>query len=143
MSDVNLQRGPYFTVVNRTSRPLNITVDGINFPMNPGENRDVPAAIAQYAEKQHPRKGTFDATLQFGETLLVVKELCHDPALMSMIPPGKEHLGEETIDRVATPHKTDVSIEQLPRQANREDLNPFGSEAMGAIELIRENPPRG
>lgn len=143
MTEINLNRGPFFTVINRISRPLNITVNGVNFVMNPGENRDVPAAVAQYAERQHPRRGTFDTTLQVGESLLVVKELCHDPKLMSMIAPGHEHLGDEQIDRVANPHQQEVTIEQLPRQSNRDELNPFGNEALGSIEMIRETPPRG
>lgn len=129
--------GPYFTVVNRTCRPLQITVDGVPYIMQPGANRDVPAAVAQYAERQHPRRGTWDDTMQYGESLLVVKELCTDPARMSMIPPGKEHLGDELIDRVTFPHKKPIELEKLSRPANRED--PFAAEKI-LVDLIHENP---
>jgi hypothetical protein len=121
-----LNNGPFYTVINRTSRPLTVTVDGVQFVMQPGSNPDVPSAVAQYCEKQHPRRGTFDDTLMFGESLLVVKELCPDPALMSMLPPGREHKGEELIDRVAFPHDKEVNIERLGRVMNREEAE-FGS----------------
>lgn len=139
MRSGRLSSGPFYTVINRISRPLTVTVDGVQFVMQPGENPDVPSAVAQYCEKQHPRRGTFDATLQFGESLLVVKELCHDPKLMSMIAPGREHLGEELMDRVENPHARAVQIEPLPRVGNHEE-NPFGNELPGAIVL--ESPDR-
>ena len=129
-----LNNGPFYTVINRTSRPLTVTVDGVQFRMQPGVNPDVSAAVAQYAEKQHPRRGTFDDTLMFGESLLVVKELCTDPALMSMLPPGKEHKGEELIDRELFPHAHPVRLEKIARVSNREEM-PFGDEAAGAIVL--------
>jgi len=130
--------GPFFTVLNRTSRPLEVMVDGTPFIMQPGANRDVPAAVAQYAEKQHPRRGTWDDKLQDGESLLVIKELCTDPARMSMIPPGKEHLGDEMINRQEFPHAHPVTLEKVSRPGKRED--PFDGETTG-IDFNHENPP--
>jgi hypothetical protein len=129
-----LSAGPFYTVINRTSRPLTVTVDGVCFDMQPGVNVDVPSAVAQYAAKQHPRRGTFDHTIQHGESLLVVKELTKDPAMYAMIPPGKEHLGDELIDRRAHPHDKPVHLEKISRAANY-DESPFGSEEQGAIVL--------
>jgi hypothetical protein len=129
-----LTAGPFYTVVNRTSRVLTVTVDGVCFKMQPGLNPDVPSAVAQYCERQHPRRGTFDETMQHGESLLVVKELCAEPARMSLIPPGREHLGDEMIDRREFPHDNPVQLERVARPANY-DESPFGSEEPGAIVL--------
>jgi len=90
--------------------------------------------VAQYAAKQHPRRGTFDETIQHGQSLLVVKELAKNPNDYSMIPPGKEHLGDELIDRQAHPHDKPVHLEKIARPANW-DESPFGSEEQGAIVL--------
>jgi hypothetical protein len=135
-----LQSGPFYTVLNRTNKPLTVTVDGVQFVMVPGDNPDIPSAVAQYCERQHPRRGTFDSTLQFGESLLVVKELCGNPDLMTMIAPGQEHLGVEMTDRKANPAAHATSFEQLPRVGNRDEANPFGNELPGAIVL--ETPDR-
>jgi hypothetical protein len=129
-----LSAGPFYTVINRTSRVLVVTVDGVCFKMQPGTNPDVPSAVAQYCERQHPRRGTFDETIQQGESLLVVKELCHDPERMSLIPPGQEHLGDELIDRRMHPHEHPVQLERIARPGNYEE-SPFGGELSGAIVL--------
>lgn len=126
MRSERLRQGPFYTVFNRTSRVLTVTVDGVCFQMQPGRNPDIPSAVAQYAEKQHPRRGTFDSTLMFGESLLVVVEHCNDPERMSILPPGKEHKGDEMIDREQFPHEQPVRIEKIARQMNR-DEETFGA----------------
>lgn len=122
-----LRSGPFYTVLNRTSRVLPVTVDGVVFKMQPGRNPDVPSAVAQYAEKQHPRRGTFDSTLTFGDSLLVVVETCTDPERLKLLPPGREHLGEEMMDRNQNPHDQPVRLEKIARQMNRDEDAPFGS----------------
>jgi len=127
-----LTAGPFYTVINRISRVLTVTVDGVCFDMQPGLNPSIPSAVAQYAAKQHPRRGTFESTLQRGESLLVVKELCSDPTAMSMIPPGQEHLGEEAIDRRAFPQAHPTHLERLARPGNYEET-PFGSDPNSVV----------
>ena len=120
---------PFFTVINRTCRVLTVTVDGVAFVMQPGENPGISWAVAQYATKQHPRKGTFERTIQVGESLLAVKGIT-DPRLSTLIPPGQEALGDELIDRRAFPHKHAVQLEELPAsyriaQEDLEDGDPM------------------
>jgi hypothetical protein len=125
-----LQSGPFFTVINRTCRPLSVVVDGVTMVMQPGPNLNVPAAFAEFSEKQHPRLGTYDDTIKGGETLLVVKELCDDPARMAMIRPGREHLGPELTDRTAFPQpaeRGEVVLERMSRPRTYEDETGFHS----------------
>lgn len=104
---------PFYTLINRTSRPLTVIVDGVSFVLEPGENPGISWTVAQYAQKQHPRRGTFDRTMRLGESLIAVKGMSA-PHECRLIPPGREHLGDELINRKEFPLKAGMEIESLP-----------------------------
>jgi hypothetical protein len=128
-----LDNGPFYTLINRTTRRLTVTVDGRQWDLEPGENRNIPSAVAQYAQKQHPRLGTFDESGLFGESLIAVKGVT--PAdQATMIPPGREHLGDELIDRVKHPHKKPTSFESLPARRRLIEHDPTLDAALATTE---------
>lgn len=137
----HLDEGPFVVVVNRTSRPLNIRADGRTFTMKPGRNPGIPHRIADYGVRQHPRLGTFDKTMGGGESLLGVEGFTPREQLTA-IPPGKEHLGRELVDREAFPQgpeRGQTVLEDLPPRRRVEERNPLAKEKT-EIDMIHETP---
>ncbi len=123
-----LNDGPFVVVINRTSRPLTVQVDGQQWVMKPGRNTGISHVVAERAVKQHPRKGTFDRRLSGGESLLVVEGFT-PPELCTPIPPGQEHLGDDLVDRKQHPNAVGTATEMLPERRRVEERNPFEHES--------------
>lgn len=134
-----LDHGPFYVVINRTTRALTVSVDGRSWVLKPGRNPGIPAAVVPYALKQHPRLGTFSKNLGGGESLVGVEG--YTPAdQLTPIPPGKEHLGAELIDRVANPEAGPHVLESLPERRRVEERNPLAGEEIGRIDMISPDP---
>jgi hypothetical protein len=89
--------GEIVTLINRTSRPLNVVQNGREIVLKPGKN-PVTADWIRFAKQQHPRMGTFDPSGLDGDYLVAVEG--HDPDEMCLpIPPGEEHRASERFDR--------------------------------------------
>jgi hypothetical protein len=86
--------GEMVTIVNRTSQPLDVIMNGRTLVLQPGENH-VTADWIRFAKSQHPRLGTFDEGGLDGDYLVGVKG--YDDC--SLIPPGQEHKAVERFDR--------------------------------------------
>jgi hypothetical protein len=90
--------GEACTIINRTSKPLEVIQNGVVRVLHPGENQLTTDWI-RFAKQQHPRMGTFDEGGN-GDYLVAVKGF-DKPEECAMIPPGKEHPnnGLELFDR--------------------------------------------
>lgn len=134
-----LDDGPFVVVVNRTSRPLQVRVDGRTWTLKPGRNPGISHVVAEFAVKQHPRLGTFDKTMQGGESLVGVEGFTPKEHL-TPIPAGREHLGRELVDRTAFPQPTSrgkIELEELPERRRVEERNPLAGEKT-EIDMISE-----
>jgi hypothetical protein len=131
-----LDQGPFVQVVNRTTRGLTVKVDGRTWVLKPGVNANVPHVVAEYAIKQHPRHGTADKTMGRVQSLVGVLGVT-DPKDLTPLPPGKEHLGDEYIDRQAFPLPANTEFEALPERRRVEDRDPLAGETVH-IELTRD-----
>lgn len=129
-----LDQGPFFTLINRTTRRLPVTLDGRQWVLEPGENHHIPAAVTAHAQRQHPRRGTFDITGQFGESLIAIKGVT-PPAQSTLLPPGQEHLGPELFDRQANPHKRPVEIEEVAPARRIAEFDPSLDRAMSSDDI--------
>ena len=89
--------GEILTLINRTSKPLDVTQNGRTIVLKPGRN-PVTSDWVRFAKQQHPRMGTFDPSGLQGEYLVAVEGM--DPEdHCTMIPPGEEHKSIERFDR--------------------------------------------
>lgn len=109
------------TVYNRTSRTLSVHVDGRVWDLQPGENK-IPAICVPYAQRQHPRMGTFDRGALSGESLIAVPGMT-PPEQCTPLQPGREHNGLERIDRVANPIDRPTQYERMPSERTAIDMN--------------------
>jgi hypothetical protein len=89
--------GEILTVINRTSRPLDVVKDGRTIVLKPGKNM-LTADWVRFAKQQHPRMGTFDPSGLQGDYLIAV-EGYDPPETCAPIPPGEEHRAIERFDR--------------------------------------------
>lgn len=112
-------------VFNRTARVLDVRVDGRIWPLQPGDNF-LPAVCVPYAQRQHPRMGTFAKGAVMGESLIGVYG--HTPAeFMTPLQPGKEHRGNERIDRTENPLPPNMIVERMPSERTQIDMAAIGS----------------
>jgi len=132
-----LDQGPFVVVVNRTTRGLTVKVDGRTWVLKPGVNQGIPHVVAEYAIKQHPRMGTFSKTLGGGESLVGIVGYT-DPAHLTPLAPGKEHLGNELIDRAANPLPPNTTFEALPDRRRVEDRDPLAGEKIHVDLMSRD-----
>lgn len=132
-----LDLGPFYTVINRTSRTLQTIVDGRTFVLRPGRNGGIPSAAVPYCFKQHPRLGTFDEAGD-GEYLVAVEGVSK-PEHCRMIEPGKEALGVEKFDRERFPDERGaVQFQRLATSIGPKEQGPTVLNALekaGTIEL--------
>lgn len=50
--------GDVVTLINRTSKPLTVRYDGIDYTIEPGENPAFPRVMVKYAKDQNPLMGS-------------------------------------------------------------------------------------
>jgi len=86
-------------IINRTSKVLEVTMNGRVIKLKPGPNMATTDWI-RFAKQQHPRMGTFDPSGMDGDYLVAVEGF-DPPEKCTMIPPGEEHkgFGVERFDR--------------------------------------------
>ncbi len=87
------------TLINRTNKVLEVTMNGRVIKLKPGKNLATTDWI-RFAKQQHPRMGTFDPSGMDGDYLVAV-EGYDKPENCTMIAPGDEHHGNgvERFDR--------------------------------------------
>ncbi len=124
-----LDQGPFVTVINRTTRGLTVKADGRTWVLKPGVNANIPHVVATFALKQHPRLGTFDKTLGGGESLVGILGRT-DPRFLTPLAAGKEHLGNEYVDRDANPLPKNTEFEGLPERRRVEERDPLAGETV-------------
>lgn len=129
-------------IINRTSRPLEVIINGRTRILKPGPN---PATtdLIRFAKQQHPRMGTFDPSGLDGDYLVGVEGF-DPPERLTMIPPGQEHqgLGIEKFDRshpdfdatAATAVAQPTGI-QPPRRRVASEMSPLPHDVVASARL--------
>lgn len=84
--------GEVVTVINRTSHPLDVKMNGRTRTLAPGPNQLTTEWI-RFAKMQNPRRGTFKPGTIDGEYLVGVQGF-DAPELCSMLAPDEEHLSD-------------------------------------------------
>ena len=103
--------GEIVTLINRTSKSLDVVQNGRTIVLKPGRN-PVTSDWVRFAKQQHPRMGTFDPSGLQGDYLVGVEGF-DSPEACAMIEPGEEHKSIERFDRTQMDPEAQ-SAEQVP-----------------------------
>jgi hypothetical protein len=126
-------------VFNRTSRVLDVRCDGRIFPLQPGENQ-IPAVVVPYAQRQHPRLGTWEKGAIYGESLVGVIGMTPDEQMTPLLE-GHEHLGNEHIDRQAHPFERPMRHEPMASARTMVDIGVNDAVRRSSLISTNDNGP--
>lgn len=126
-------------VFNRTSQVLDVRCDGRVFPLQPGLN-EIPAVAVPYAQRQHPRMGTFAKGALYGESLIGIPGVTEAEQMTPLLE-GHEHKGTERIDRDEYPHDRPMRVE--PIAGARTAIDAGIAEAVRRSSIISTNDNGG